>query len=341
MTETKKQIADIVAVAKAARVSISTVSRAFNHPDMVKPATRKRIDAAVKRLGYIRNRAAQAMHGRRSATIGLVVPTIDHAIFAEVVQAFSDAVDAKGFTMLLASHGYDLGREYAVLRKFLEHRVDGVALIGLEHSDETLRLVDSQGIPALSIWNYAAGGALPSIGADNRAAGRMAADHLLALGHRDIATIFPPVGGNDRARDRRTGVDQALAAAGVVLSDARVAEVRYAITDAKLAASRLLATAPRPTAILCGNDVLAVGALYAARAAGLSVPGDVSVIGIGDFRGSADMEPALTTVRLPARQIGGEAGRALAAAITGEAPMTSLACPIELRQRDTCRALNA
>ena len=127
--------ADIVAVARDANVSISTVSRTFNHPELVKPATRKKIDRAVRRLGYIRNRAAQTMHGIRSGTIGVVVPTIDHTIFAEVIQAFSDAVDEQGFTILLASHGYDLEREYGILRKFLEHRVDGVALIGFDHSE--------------------------------------------------------------------------------------------------------------------------------------------------------------------------------------------------------------
>ena len=90
---------DIVAVAKAAGVSISTVSRSFNHPDLVKAPTRKKIERAVQKLGYIRNRAAQVMHGRRSGTIGLIVPTIDHAIFAEVTQAFSDATDEAGFTI--------------------------------------------------------------------------------------------------------------------------------------------------------------------------------------------------------------------------------------------------
>ena len=122
--------ADIVAVAREAGVSISTVSRCFNHPDLVKASTRARVEDAVRRLGYIRNRAAQAMHGRRSGVIGLIAPTVDHTIFAELIQAFSEAVDAAGFTLLIATHGYDLDREYAVLRKLLEHRVDGVALIG-------------------------------------------------------------------------------------------------------------------------------------------------------------------------------------------------------------------
>ena len=146
--------ADIVDVAKAARVSPSTVSRSFNHPDLVNPATRKKIDAAIKKLGYIRNRAAQAMHGKRSATIGLIVPTVNHAIFAEVIQSFSDQVDVAGFTILMTSHGYDLDREYRMLRKMLEHRVDGVALIGLDHAPETHALIAEQGVPAMTIWNY-------------------------------------------------------------------------------------------------------------------------------------------------------------------------------------------
>ena len=154
MTDIKKDKVDIFAVAKRAKVSISTVSRSFNHPDLVNPATRKKIDTAVRKLGYIRNRAAQTMHGIRSGTIGLVVPTIDHAIFAEVIQAFSDSVDKHGFTILIASHGYDLEKEYAVLRKFLEHRVDGVALIGEDHSEETYDLIERQYIHAISLWNY-------------------------------------------------------------------------------------------------------------------------------------------------------------------------------------------
>lgn len=138
---------NIHSVANTANVCISAVSRSFNHPELVKPATRKKIEKAVRRLGYIRNRAAQTMHGICSGTIGLAVPTIDNAIFGEVVQAFSDSVDAHGFTILVATHCYGLEREYMVLRKFLEHRVDGVALIGVDHSAETYRLIESQDIP--------------------------------------------------------------------------------------------------------------------------------------------------------------------------------------------------
>ena len=270
MADKDTKNADIVAVAKAARVSISTVSRSFNHPDLVKLATRKKIDAAVRKLGYIRNRAAQTMHGIRSGTIGLVVPTIDHAIFAEVIQAFSDAVDQAGFTILVASHSYDLEREYAVLRKFLEHRVDGVALIGLDHSAETYNLIARQNIPAITIWNYDAHSPLPCVGADNLLAGGMAAQHLIDLGHRAIGLVFPPTRDNDRARDRFEGAHSALTQADI--HPVHMVETLYSISDAKRAVTAMLSGSERPTAILCGNDVLAVGALYAARQCGLRVP---------------------------------------------------------------------
>ena len=333
---TKQPTIDIVDVAREAGTSISTVSRTFNHPDLVKLTTRRRVEDAVRKLGYIRNRAAQTMHGRRSATIGLVVPTIAHTIFAEVVQAFTDAVSAEGFTILAASHGYDLDQEYAILRKFLEHRVDGLAVIGLEHNAETFALFKSQNVPAMSIWNYSDTTPISCVGADNRAAGALAAEHILDLGHKHIAIVFPPTTGNDRAQDRLTGVLDTLHTAG--LEPWCNVETPYSISDAKAAISEVLAQHPRPSALICGNDVLATGALYAARRAGLRVPEDLSLIGIGDFKGSREMEPALTTVRLPAREIGTLAGQHMVQSIvTDDTTVHRIRCDTELQQRDTTR----
>lgn len=333
--------ADIIAVAKAARVSASTVSRYFNHPELLKPATRKRIDAAVRRTGYIRNRAAQTIHGIRSGTIGVLIPTLDHAIFAEVVQAFSDTVAEKGFTILLASHGYDLQREYAILRKFLEHRVDGVVLTGLDHDEAVFQLLDQQQIPCLMMWNHAAGSRYPCIGADNALAGQMIAEHILSLGHRDIACMFPPTLGNDRAHARRHVVLTTLAEAGVLVPEEWSLTTVYSISESKRDVQKLFDATTRPTALICGNDILAMGALYGAKAAGLGVPDDISIVGIGDFKGSADIEPALTTVRLPAKQIGHEAGNALADAIIDQTSLAdrSLHCAPTLMRRSSAKSL--
>ena len=340
MADRNNKNADIVAVANQAGVSISTVSRSFNHPHLVKPATRKKIDRAIRKLGYIRNRAAQTMHGIRSGTIGLVVPTIDNAIFAEVIQAFSDAVDAHGFTILVATHNYSLEREYAVLRKLLEHRVDGVALIGLDHNEETFGLIEHQDIPAITIWNYDPDARLSCVGADNHEAGRLAAEHLTSLGHRDIAMVFPPLQGNDRAQARFDGALSVLQVKEDDRAQPRKTEARYSISDGKEAVIELLESATRPTALLCGNDILATGAIHAARKLGLEVPRDLSVMGIGDFKGSKEMEPALTTIAFPARDIGKIAGNQLAHSIMTETrDINRIKCPIELAPRDTCVTL--
>ncbi|MEX0317920.1 MAG: LacI family DNA-binding transcriptional regulator [Ruegeria sp.] len=341
MARKQKHKVDIIAVAQAAKVSASTVSRTFNHPEMVNPATRKKIDRAVRRLGYIRNRAAQTMHGKRSGTIGLVVPTINHAIFAEVIQAFSDSIDKAGFSLLIASHGYDLDREYAMIRKLLEHRVDGVALIGLEHSDATFRLIQQQEIPALAIWNYSEDTDLPCVGTDNRQAGRMAMEHLLSLGHREVGLIFPDTSGNDRARHRLEGALAALNERDITVPDPWRSEAPYSISQAKQVTLDLLAMSERPTALLCGNDVIAHGALYAAQSLGLRVPDEISIMGIGDFKGSVDLEPGLTTIRIPAETIGTLAGERFTDYITSDEPeLFQICCELNCILRGTTGAIS-
>ncbi|MEL6509981.1 MAG: LacI family DNA-binding transcriptional regulator [Pseudomonadota bacterium] len=332
----KDKKSDIVAVARAAKVSPSTVSRSFNHPELVKASTRKKIDRAVRKLGYIRNRAAQTIHGIRSGTVGLIVPTVDNAIFAELIQSFTDAIERMGFTILLASHGYDLQREYALARKMLEHRVDGMALIGTEHEAETLHLLTRQGIPSVLLWSYAQETVFPSIGADNLEVGHLVGHHIGQLGHSEVAMLFPPLTGNDRAAHRRRGVEDALAQFDVRVPKHRQLETPYSVSDAKDAVDRLIEEGNAPTALICGNDVLAWGALHALSRRGLRVPEDISVTGIGDFKGSRAFEPALTTVRIPANQIGAKAAGMIAERIMASQETSSgeLVRP-ELMIRDT------
>lgn len=337
MTVRNDKKADIVSVANAAKVSPATVSRFFNRPELVKVTTRKKIDRAVKKLGYIRNRAAQTIHGIRSGTVGLIVPTIDNTIFAEMIQAFSDEVGTGGFTILLGTHNYDERREYDILRKFLEHRVDGVALVGLHHSEEVYQLIESQHTPAVSLWNYAASSRLLCVGADNFAAGQAIARYVLESGHRDIATLFPPLGGNDRATSRADGVLAVLGDAGVGPQVRDQLETLYSVSSAKAVVVQYLRAGARPDVIICGNDVLALGAIYAAQSLGLRVPDDIAVTGIGDFKGSKEVEPAITTVRIPAKSIGTLGGSALVQAITlPDVPLGNECCASELVIRATC-----
>ncbi|MEO0994825.1 MAG: LacI family DNA-binding transcriptional regulator [Pseudomonadota bacterium] len=328
---------DITSVARAAGVSAATVSRAFNHPEIVRAPTRKRIEAAVEQLGYIRNRAARTMHGRRSGTVGLVLPTVTSPIFSEMMQAFSDTVDAEGFTILIATHGYDLRREVSVLRKLLEHRVDGIALIGLDHQEAAYTMIERQGVPAIAIWNHDPASRLPCVGVDNLEAGYRAMRHLLDLGHRRVALALPPLTENERARGRMAGAERALTEAGIPTQAVRRVDTVYNVSRAKAAVLSLLAEPDPPTALLCGNDVIAQGAVYAAQQAGLAVPEALSIMGIGDFPGSADIEPGLSTVRLPAERIGRLAGCHLTEAIAGQGPAIQVreCCDVMVVQRAT------
>ncbi len=317
---TRKGPPGIVDVAARAGVSIATVSRVFAKPGMVRADTRARVEAAARELGYIRDRVAGAMHTRFSGTVGLIVPTIDNAIFAEMIEAFAGQLRGHDRTMLIAAHGYDLSLETGIVRSLLERRIDGVVLVGFAHEAVPLTMLARRNVPVIAIWNYDPASPIPCIGADNGRATRLVTEHLLGLGHRDIAMIFPEAEANDRARDRIDGALGAMAAAGVTLPAHRRLACPYDMGAAKALALRFLADDP-PTAIVCGNDVIAHGVIFACTALGLRVPRDVSVVGIGDLRGSAEVEPGLTTVRLPARRIGRLAADAIVAmGDSGEPP---------------------
>ena len=291
-------------------MSPATVSRCFTTSGAVKASTRARVAAAAEALGYIRNRAAGTLHSRDSGSFGLVVPTIDNAIFSELVDAFAAQLRTHDCTLLLATHDYDLHQEVAITRSLLERRIDGVALIGFDHHDVALRMLETQSVPVLSVWNYRADSVLPCVGTDNRAAGFAATQHLIDLGHADIALLFPGTAENDRARDRQAGALEACANAGLSVPAVRRIDCAYDVDEAKAVVLALLERDP-PTALVAGNDVIAQGALYACHARGISVPNALSVVGIGDFKGSAAIEPRLTTVRLPARTIGRRAADAM------------------------------
>ncbi len=321
---------DIFTVAKAAGVSAATVSRVMNHPELVNPTTLKKVEKAIRRTGYVRNRAAQTIHGRRSATLGFVVPTVNYSIFAELVQSFNDTAADLGFTLLLATHGYDLRAEYRVLRKLLEHRVDGIALVGLDHSDDTYQLLASQAVPVVAAWSYCETSRISCIGSDNREAGRLAAQHLLSLGHRRIALVFPPTHDNDRARGRLEAVETALTEAGIEVPAAWRVLSLYSVAHAKSACLTLLREHQGLTGLICGNDIIAQGAISSAMELGLRLPQDISIVGIGDFAGSADMHPALSTVQIPAQQIGVQAGQYLVETILGLDPRKIVRRKIEV-----------
>jgi LacI family transcriptional regulator len=194
----------------------------------------------------------------------------------------------------------------------------------------------------ISIWNYEEDSRISCVGAANNEAGELAARHVLDLGHRRIALVFPKTVGNDRARGRLEGALTQLRRQQAEPPEAWTIQAPYNIAEAKEACGALFDLPERPTALLCGNDVIAQGAIYAAVQRGVKVPEDLSVLGIGDFKGSKEMEPPLTTIHFPAEEIGGLAGREMCDLIAQSEDLKSTGhlvrkkCQISLAERATC-----
>jgi len=286
-------------VADAAGVSTATVSRTLNRPDDVRPVLRAKVLAAVERLGYVAHAGARQLTLRRSGTIGAIVPTIDNAIFACGLQAFQRRLGAAGYLVLLAFSDYDSEQEIRQAQNLLARGVDALALTGLSQRPELLERLAQRGLPWVHTGAYPAASGAACVGFRNRAAIVRAVQYLLDLGHRRVAMLAGVTADNDRAADRVQGVREALAASGAPLLPQRLVEAPYTVQAARDATRQLLDQKAPPTAMLCGNDVLACGALLEAQALGVEVPTALSIVGFDDLELSRHLRPALTTVHVP------------------------------------------
>jgi len=308
-------------VAGAAGVSTATVSRCLNEPDRVADATRSRVLSVVDRLGYSPNFGARTLASRRSDVVGAVIPTMANAIFARGLQAFEESLGEQGLTMLVASCGYDPDVEEARIRALVARGARGLLLIGQQRRATVYRFLQQHGIPVVIAWSHSAQSLRSCVGFDNAAAmGELAAQGI-ALGHRHLAFISAERGPNDRARERVRGALQAVERAGLDPAGMPIVESPYDIEAAGEAFERLTALEPRPTLVLCGNDVQAVGAMAAARRLGLRVPEDVSITGFDDLEIAGVVQPGLTTVRVPHREMGVQAARTMAMHLANDQPL--------------------
>lgn len=320
-------------VARMAGVSTATVSRCFNLPDRVSAKTRETVMRAVEELGYTPHFGGRALASNRSNTMGAVIPTMENAIFARGLQAFQETLGEAGITLVAASSGYDPAHELEQIRTLVGRGIDGLLLIGAARPDETYAFLERRRIPYVMAWSYQAGHAGCFVGFDNRRAAMIITRKVIELGHRHIAMIAGITNNNDRASDRVDGVRAAMDEAGLTGRDLRVVEARYSLNSGRRACLELLETKPHPTAIICGNDVLAVGAITKAKELGLRVPGDLSVTGFDDIEFARAVEPKLTTMHVPHRRMGQAAARALLAIRDGatDCPGTLLKTQLIMR----------
>jgi LacI family transcriptional regulator len=320
-------------VARLAGVSTATVSRTLNSPDRVDPDTRERVLAAAARLRYLPHGAARSMRSQRTRMIGAVVPSFDYALYARTTSAMQRRFDERGYSMVLAEHHYDLATELRVVGQLIQHGVDALVFVGLDHDPALFSMLDDYGRPYVLTWGMDPQRRHPSVGFDNEAATRAMTRHLLGLGHRRIGLLSASPDGNDRARARGAGVRAALAEAGLSLDARHVQYAPISLAAARAAMHRLLALPDRPTAVVGTNDVFAVGAMLACRDAGVRVPEEMSITGVDNTDLGATQTPGLTSIRTPIVEIGDAAAAQLIARLEGDPYEPFRTFPIELVHR--------
>lgn len=322
-------------VARRAAVSTATVSRCLNSPEQVTERTRQRVMAAVKDLGYAPNFGARALAAKRTNTFGAIIPTMENAIFARGLQAFQEELQQQGITLLVASSSYKPDLEEDQVRALVTRGADALLLIGHDRTPETYEFLDRRRIPYLVAWTYDQSAPRTSIGFDNRESMKSLANAVIDQGHRSLGFITAERAGNDRARERFMGLCAAMQEHGIDPETLQIEETTYSVTNGAEAFERLMQRTPRPTAVLCGNDVLAVGAISMAKKLGIRVPEDVSITGFDDIEIAGLVSPPLTTVHVPHREMGRRAAKMLLAMRKGESKLSSVKLDAQINWRDS------
>lgn len=328
-------------VARVAGISKATVSRAIHAPHLVRPETRERIMKVIEKNGYVYDAVAGDLSRKQTSVLGLVIPTIRSSIFAMSTIGIQEAAQAEGFAVLIANSGYDPAAEAAMIRLLQQRRVAGVILTGLEAEVRpVLQEVTDRGVPCVVTWQNTSEENISSVGFDNFKAAYQATDYLLSLKHRRIGLICGPKKQVTRVQQRHDGYRAALESRGLSYDPLLVVEREYSLMEGKEAMRRLYTLPERPTAVFAASDVLAMGALAGARELGVRVPEDVSVVGYDDIDFAAYCNPPLTTVRVPAHEMGRLAVKVLVSLIRGSAtsPQRYL-LDTDLIVRGSCREL--
>jgi len=326
------------------------VSRVFNGYGDVSASTRERVLETARSLDYAPSAAARTLVKRRSQLIGVVLftgrehPDIGHPFFQDVLVGLKRGIGSRGYDVLLFATeqpGSSGDGAHSYLRRARHHHVDGIVLMGVDRLDpEVAKLVDAE-IPLIGVDLDLAGAKATFVASDNVRGARLAVRHLQGLGHRRIATIAGPQDSKPGA-DRLVGFRAELQAAGLESRPEYEQVGDWYSESGERAMRELLALPEPPTAVFAAADLMAVGAMKAAREAGLNVPGDLAVVGFDDIQLASLIDPALTTIRQDRVGLGRAAAWALLEQIENpELTSAALTLPVELVVRTSCGGAGA
>lgn len=291
-------------VADVAGVSVGTVSNVLNNPGLVAAATAQRVQTAIDELGFVRNDAARQLRAGRSRTIGLVVLEASNPFFAELARGAEERAYADGLIVLTANSDDDSVREQVNLDMFQQQRVLGVVVSPRADDYERVRKLQEQGTHVVLVERTTTDPMISSVAVDNIAGGQLAVDHLLAAGRNRIAFVGGPTSIR-QVSDRLVGATRAIASEqGTTLQVVETANTT--VLEGRTAGEAIAAMEPteRPDGIFAANDLLAIGVMQALRAARVSIPEDVALIGYDDIDFAASTEVPLSSIRQPSRELG-------------------------------------
>lgn len=324
----KLRAANIRQVAELAGVSTATVSRALQQPDKVREETRRKVMEAVEKANFVPNAQARIFRQRATKTIILLVRDIANPFYLEIYRGIEEAAGEAGYKVLMGDARNDAARVAAHIDLVRQKHADGIILMTGRFPEE-LRTGPARLPPVVVASETIAGLDLPTVKVDNVAAARGAVEHLIGAGHRDIAHLAGPLP-ESLAAERLEGYRQALEAAGIDYRAELVAEGDYSIEAGREGVRGLMAKGAGFTAIFAASDQMAIGAIAELRRNGLSVPGDVSVVGFDDIIFANAFEPPLTTVRQPRREMGRAAMALMVDCLNGRPPHEPVELPTEL-----------
>jgi LacI family transcriptional regulator len=300
-------------VASRAGVSIGTVSNVVNRPHVVSPATRSRVQAVIQELGYVRDESARQLRAGHSRMLALLVLDLGNPFFVDVARGAEQAAHDEGLNVITCNSGQRMDREASYLAMLAEQRVRGVLLSPVDASGNSLAAFRRSGIPYVFVDRTVPTGEACSVSVDDVVGGTLAARHLIDTGHQSIAFVNGPAV-LAQCRDREAGVRAALAEARSPGRQLSVLEVEgLDVASGRDAGARILGLSPRPTAVFCANDLLALGVLQAMVAGGVRVPQEMAIVGYDDIEFAAAAAVPLTSVRQPAVKLGYTAAQLLIA----------------------------
>lgn len=312
--------ARLVEVARLAGVSTMTVSRALRRPEQVAASTLEAVQAAVAQLGYMPDTAASALASGRSRIVAAIVPTLMNSVYASTVHGLASTLRGAGYELLIGDSGYCLHTEAALVRSFLGRRVDALVLTGVEHAEETRELLARRVVPVVEIWDLCAKPIDMLVGFSNVASGRAAGRFFGQTGRSHWAFMGTSPQREGRSGKRLRGLREAAREVRVNAPITAFVDDGMSPAAGYAAALELLVEHPLTDALFCANDALATAALKAASDRGMAVPSTLSILGFGDFDVAAYTSPALSTIRIPGREIGQTAARALLGQLDGTGP---------------------